>query len=72
MGLIEAIGAALAAIAAAFWFGRRSQRKDADAKQAKEYRDERKKIDDEISGIGGSDADRISKLRDIADRRSKR
>lgn len=72
MGLIEAIGAVLAAIAAAFWFGRRSQRKDTDAKQAREYRDERKKIDDEISGIGGSDADRISKLRDIADRRSKR
>ena len=69
MGLIETVGAIIAAIGAAWFFGRRSQRKDTAAKGAKEYADERKKIDSEVSGIGASDSERVAQLREIAKRR---
>jgi len=39
------------------------------AQDAKDYADERKKIDAEISAVGSTDADRIAVLRGIAKRR---
>jgi hypothetical protein len=69
MGIIEAIGAILAAMGAAWFFGRRSQRKETAAKGARDYARERKKIDAEISGIGSTDAERIERLQSIAKRR---
>ena len=72
MGMLETIGALLAALGAAWFFGRRSQRKDTAAKGAKDYAKERKQIDAEIGSIGASDRERIERLRDIADRRGER
>ena len=72
MGILETIGAVLAAIGAAWFMGRRSQRKDTAAKGARDYANERKKIDAEISGIGASDAERIDRLQSIAKRRGER
>ncbi len=69
MGILETIAAIIAAIAAAWFFGRKSQRKDTAAQGAKDYKNERKRIDDEISGIGGNDADNIGRLQSIAKRR---
>ena len=69
MGILETIGALLAALGAAWIFGRRSQRKDTAATGAKDYAKERKKIDAEIGSIGSTDSERIKRLRDIADRR---
>jgi hypothetical protein len=69
MGILETIGALLAALGAAWFFGRRSQRKDTAAKGAKDYAKERKKIDAEIGSVGSTDAERIKRLQSIAKRR---
>jgi hypothetical protein len=69
MGILESIGALLAVLGAAWFFGRRSQRKDTAAKGAKDYAKERKKIDAEVSSVGSTDAERISVLQGIAKRR---
>jgi len=70
------IGRAVAAIFAFLgmlglaWLKGRSQANSAHAaQQAKDYKNERKRIDDEISGIGGNDADNIKRLQSIAKRR---
>ena len=71
-GAGKALGVALTILGAlglAWAKGRSDARSQREAKDAKDYRDERQKIDDEISGIGGTDAERISRLRDIANRR---
>jgi hypothetical protein len=69
-GPLGGIFAGIGAILAAWFFGRYKGGSDARAKRAakdaKEYRDERQKIDTEISGIGGTDSERIERLRDIA------
>jgi hypothetical protein len=69
MGILETIGALLAALGAAWFFGRRSQRKDTAAKGAKDYAKERKKIDAEIGSVGSTDSERVSQLQSIAKRR---
>ena len=49
--------------------GAAGERKRRDAQDARNYIKERSKIDDEISGIGGNDADTVERLRRIANRR---
>ena len=66
---LAGVMALLAVVGGAWIKGRQSAKRDRAAKDAKDYRDERKDIDDEVSGIGGADADRVKQLHDIADRR---
>lgn len=61
--------AALAVVWYAFAQGKARQREDRQAQDAKDYSDERQKIDDDVSGIGGSDRERIERLQSIHDRR---
>ena len=68
MGLIETIAAIVAAIGAAWFFGRRSGAAKRDAEHGKDYIDERKRQDGLDVGHGASDAERIKRLHDIADR----
>jgi hypothetical protein len=66
---VTAISALLGMLGLA-WLKGRSQANSAHAaQQAKDYKNERKRIDDEISGIGGNDADNIKRLQSIAKRR---
>jgi FtsZ-interacting cell division protein ZipA len=64
--MIEALGAAIVAIIAAFFWGNRRGKKTVADQQTKDYADERKRQDEVNTGIGASDADRIKRLRDIA------
>ena len=72
MGLIETIGAIVAAIGAAWLFGRRSGAAKRDAKHGADYIAERKRQDEMDVGHGASDADRIRMLEHIRDRNGKR
>ena len=72
MGLIETIAAIVAAIGAAWLFGRRSGAAKKDAKHGKDYIAERKRQDGLDVGRGVSDAERIRMLSDIANRNRKR
>ena len=72
MGLIETIGAIVAAIGAAWIFGRRSGAAKRDAEHGEDYIEERKRQDEMDVGHGASDAERIKRLHDIANRNSKR
>ena len=72
MGLIETIGAVIAAIGAAWVFGRRSGAAKRDAKHGADYIAERKRQDEMDVGHGASDAERIKRLHDIANRNGKR
>ena len=72
MGLIETIGAVIAAIAAAWFFGRRAGAAKRDAKHGEDYIAERKRQDEMDVGHGASDADRIRMLEHIRDRNGKR
>ena len=72
MGLIETIGAVIAAIGAAWFFGRRAGAAKRDAEHGKDYIDERKRQDGLDVGHGASDAERIKRLHDIANRNRKR
>lgn len=72
MGLIEAIAAVVAAIGAAWFFGRRSGAAKRDAEHGSDYIAERKRQDGLDVGHGASDAERIRMLNDIANRNSKR
>lgn len=69
---LSALTAILAVLGAVYGKGRADQRKTREKRDAQDYIDERKKIDSEVSGIGGTDADRIRVLNDIAGRRSTR
>ena len=51
------------------WMGGRDAKAKRRADDAESYIKERSKIDDEVSGIGGNDADNIKRLRAIANRR---
>ena len=64
--MIEALGAAIVAIIAAFLLGNRRGKKTVADQQTKDYADERKRQDQVDTGVGATDADRIKRLRDIA------
>ena len=64
--------ALLAALGFAWARGRSDANSTRQARDAKDYSEERGQIDDEISGIGGTDADRIRMLDGIAGRRGAR
>ena len=68
MGLIETIGAVIAAIGAAWVLGRRSGAAKKDAGHGADYIAERKRQDGLDVGHGASDAERIKRLHDIANR----
>ena len=68
-GIVAGIGAIIAALFLGRYTGGRDARVKRDAQDGKDYIKERGKIDDEISGIGGNDADNIKRLRAIANRR---
>jgi len=69
---LVAIGAFLGALLVAYGRGRSDANTARQARDAKDYRNERQNIDDEISGIGSTDRERIDRLRNISDRRSGR
>ena len=69
---LTALTAILAVLGAVYGKGRSDARKARAAADDREYRNERKKIDAEISGIGASDAERIDRLQSIAKRRGER
>ena len=48
--------------------GKREGRKDADNDASKDYMNKRKEIDNADLGIGATDAERIKRLHNIADR----
>ena len=66
---LTALTALLAVLGAVYGKGRSDARKTRSAQDNEDYRNERQKIDSEVSGIGGTDADRIRVLNDIAGRR---
>ena len=72
MGLIETIGAIIVAIGAAWVFGRRSGAAKKDAEHGADYIAERTRQDGLDVGHGASDAERIKRLHDIANRNRKR
>jgi hypothetical protein len=65
-----AIGAFLGALLVAYGRGRSDANTARQARDAKDYRNERQKIDAEISGIGSTDSERIDRLRDIERKRA--
>ena len=67
--VLSALTAILAVLGAVYGKGRSDARKTRAAADDREYRNERQKIDAEISGIGGNDADNIKRLQSIAKRR---
>ena len=72
--LLGPLGWVLGAVVAAsgLWLGGKAkQRRERAAEDAREYRDERKEIDDEESGIGATDGERVKQLREIANRRGR-
>ena len=72
MGLIETIAAILTGLGAvALWAFRRGAAKR-DAKHGADYIAERKRQDEMDVGHGASDAERIKRLHDIANRNRKR
>ena len=68
-GILAGLGALIAALALGRYTGGRDARAKRRADDAESYIKERGKIDDEVSGIGGNDADNIKRLRGIANRR---
>ena len=72
MGLIETIGALIFAIGTAWFLGRRSGAASSDANHGKDYIAERKRQDEMDVGHGSSDAERIKRLHDVANRNRKR
>ena len=69
LAALTALTAILAVLGAVYGKGRSDQRKTREKRDAQDYIKERQKIDNEVSGIGGTDADRIRVLQDIAGRR---
>ena len=64
--MIEALGAAIVAIIAAFFFGNRRGKKTVADQHTRDYADDRKRQDQINTGVGATDAARIERLRDIA------
>lgn len=65
---LAAAGAAIAALAAVWFGGRRSARVDAKATLAEVKAKQLERIADADLGLGASDADRIKRLREFADK----
>lgn len=72
--MMEAILALIAAIGGAFvlgrWRGGRKAKQDRAQRDARDYRDTRKEIDNADLGHGATDDERVERLREIAERRS--
>ena len=68
MGLLEWIGAGLVAVALAFIAGRRKGTQAAAVDKLKQEDAAHARINDADLGIGASDAERVDRLRDFADR----
>jgi hypothetical protein len=66
---LAGISAFLGMLGLAWLRGRSAARSERDRKDAKDYVNERKKIDAEIGSIGGTDSERVSQLQSIAKRR---
>ncbi len=69
IAVLSALTVILGVLGAVYGKGRSAARSERDMQDAKAYQNERKRIDDEISGIGGNDADNIKRLQSIAKRR---
>ena len=69
-GILASIGAIIAALFLGRYTGGRDARAKRDAQDGKDYIRERSKIDDEVSGIGGSDSDTVKRLRAIERKRT--
>lgn len=67
---LAAVGAAIAALAALWFGGRRSANADAKAKLADVKAKQLERIADADLGLGASDADRIKRMRDFANKHS--
>lgn len=67
--LLAGVSAFLGMLGLAYLKGRSAANSARSERDAREYRDERQKIDDEVSGIGGTDAERVDSLQRIARRR---
>jgi hypothetical protein len=68
-GLVAGIAAILGALILGRWQGAAGERERRSGQDARDYRDERQKIDAQDLGIGASDSELAKRLRDIADRR---
>ena len=68
--ILSAITAILAVLGAVYGKGRSDASRTRQARDDKAHIKERSKIDDEISGIGSTDADRIERLRAIERKRT--
>jgi hypothetical protein len=68
-GLVAGIAAILGALILGRWQGASGERERRSGQDARDYRDERQKIDTQDLGIGASDSERVDRLRDIAKRR---
>jgi len=68
-GLLAGVVAVVGALILGRWQGASGERERRSGQDARDYRDERQKIDAEDLGIGASDSELAKRLRDIADRR---
>ena len=68
-GILAGLGAVVAALALGRWQGASKANQDRASKDAKDYKNERQEIDDDLRGIGGDDDARRRQLHDIAKRR---
>ena len=71
-GILAGLGALIAALALGRYTGGRDARAKRDVQDGKDYIAERRRQDELDVGHGATDADRIKRLRAIADRDSKR
>lgn len=66
IGVLGMIGAATLSVLAALFFGRKQGRDKAKIDEQKAYIEKRKELDNADLGLGGSDDQRIKRLREIA------
>jgi hypothetical protein len=69
MRVLAGISAFLGMLGLAWLRGRSAARSERDRKDAKDYVNERKRIDAEVSSVGSTDSERVRLLQDIAKRR---
>jgi len=67
-GILGGVGALVAALVLGRWQGSRDADRKRDAQDARDYIKERGRQDEMDVGHGASDAERIKRLHDIADR----
>ena len=71
-GILAGAGALVVALVLGRWQGSRHAQAKRDAQDGKDYIAERRRQDGKDVGHGATDAERIKRLRDIANRNSKR